>query len=267
MQSHSVQFTVKFRASTDVSGLAVTGDGKVLTGSSRMLDREAGFYAVRWKTDESFLGDATIVRLELVGSQVAGRRSGRLRHRWDQEARFSEVGASVDAPAARGQQGRLGRRARPQHRAPARPVQRCHQAGRGAKPEMAARRNRPRSRCRRVVRHSRLLTAGCFDDVGRLDVFRKFASNGQALRSAISRVAFSAVSWSSPSRAPREPIAGARVTVGANGGETVSFQPHRWRAIFVVSYDRLASDADLTVTVTAERRRSRRPFRKANAPR
>ena len=48
MQAHSVQFTVKFpRVEQTFQGWLFTGDGKVLTGSSRMLDREAGFYAVR----------------------------------------------------------------------------------------------------------------------------------------------------------------------------------------------------------------------------
>jgi hypothetical protein len=47
-QPHGVQFTVKFpRVEQQFQGWLFTGDGKVLTGSSRMLEREAGFYAVR----------------------------------------------------------------------------------------------------------------------------------------------------------------------------------------------------------------------------
>lgn len=47
-QPHSVQFTVKFpRVEQTFQGWLFTGDGKVLTGSSRLQEREAGFYAVR----------------------------------------------------------------------------------------------------------------------------------------------------------------------------------------------------------------------------
>jgi hypothetical protein len=47
-QPHGVQFTVKFpRVEQQFQGWLFTGDGTVLTGSSRMLEREAGFYAVR----------------------------------------------------------------------------------------------------------------------------------------------------------------------------------------------------------------------------
>lgn len=46
--SHRIQFTIKFPRTEQVfQGWLFTGDGKYLTGSSRMLDREAGFYAVR----------------------------------------------------------------------------------------------------------------------------------------------------------------------------------------------------------------------------
>ncbi len=45
---HSVQFTVKFpRSEQTFTGFLFTGDGQVLTGSSRLQEREAGFYAVR----------------------------------------------------------------------------------------------------------------------------------------------------------------------------------------------------------------------------
>ena len=48
MPPHSIHFTVKFpRAEQTFDGWLFTGDGKVLTGSSRLLDREAGFYALR----------------------------------------------------------------------------------------------------------------------------------------------------------------------------------------------------------------------------
>ncbi|HXG12510.1 MAG TPA: hypothetical protein VNK04_22330 [Gemmataceae bacterium] len=45
---HKITFTVKFpRTEQTFQGWLFTGDGKYLTGSSRLLDREAGFYAVR----------------------------------------------------------------------------------------------------------------------------------------------------------------------------------------------------------------------------
>ncbi|MFL5242484.1 MAG: hypothetical protein ACJ8FY_10285 [Gemmataceae bacterium] len=45
---YSIQFTIKFPRSEQVfQGWLFTGDGKALCGSSRMQDREAGFYAVR----------------------------------------------------------------------------------------------------------------------------------------------------------------------------------------------------------------------------
>jgi hypothetical protein len=45
---HSIQFTVKLpRVEQTFQGWLFTGDAKALTGSSRMADREAGFYAVR----------------------------------------------------------------------------------------------------------------------------------------------------------------------------------------------------------------------------
>jgi hypothetical protein len=45
---HSIQFTVKFpRSEQAFQGWLFTGDGKYLTGSSRLNDREAGFFAVR----------------------------------------------------------------------------------------------------------------------------------------------------------------------------------------------------------------------------
>ena len=45
---HSVQFTVKFpRVEQTFQGWLFTGDGKYLTGSSRLGEREAGFFAVR----------------------------------------------------------------------------------------------------------------------------------------------------------------------------------------------------------------------------
>src|SRR5262249_19316379 len=47
-QPNAISFTVKFpRVEQTFQGWLFTGDGKVLTGSSRMLEREAGFYAVR----------------------------------------------------------------------------------------------------------------------------------------------------------------------------------------------------------------------------
>jgi hypothetical protein len=48
MPAHSIQFTVKFpRTEQEFRGMLFTGDGKALAGTSRMLEREAGFYAVR----------------------------------------------------------------------------------------------------------------------------------------------------------------------------------------------------------------------------
>jgi hypothetical protein len=45
---HAFQFTIQFpRSEQTFQGWMFTGDGKVLTGSSKLLDREAGFYAVR----------------------------------------------------------------------------------------------------------------------------------------------------------------------------------------------------------------------------
>jgi hypothetical protein len=48
MPQHSIQFTIKYpRTEETFQGWLFTGDGKALTGTSRMLDHEAGFYAVR----------------------------------------------------------------------------------------------------------------------------------------------------------------------------------------------------------------------------
>jgi hypothetical protein len=45
---HSIQFTVRFPRSEQIfQGWLFTGDGQVLTGTSRLLEREAGFYARR----------------------------------------------------------------------------------------------------------------------------------------------------------------------------------------------------------------------------
>jgi hypothetical protein len=45
---HSVSFTIRFpRSEQTFQGWLFTGDGKALTGYSRLLTREAGFYAVR----------------------------------------------------------------------------------------------------------------------------------------------------------------------------------------------------------------------------
>jgi hypothetical protein len=45
---HSIQFTVQFpNAEQLFQGCLFTGDGKALTGTSRMAEREAGFYALR----------------------------------------------------------------------------------------------------------------------------------------------------------------------------------------------------------------------------
>lgn len=46
--AHRLAFTIRFpQAAQTFQGWLFSGDGKVLTGSSRLLDREAGFYAVR----------------------------------------------------------------------------------------------------------------------------------------------------------------------------------------------------------------------------
>jgi hypothetical protein len=46
--SYSIQFTVKFpRAEQTFQGWMFTGDGQALTGTSRLAEREAGFYARR----------------------------------------------------------------------------------------------------------------------------------------------------------------------------------------------------------------------------
>jgi hypothetical protein len=48
MPRYAVQFTIKFpRTEQQFQGWLFTGDGKYLTGSSRMQEREAGFVAVR----------------------------------------------------------------------------------------------------------------------------------------------------------------------------------------------------------------------------
>jgi len=46
--SHTIQFTVKFPRSVQTfQGWMFTGDGKAITGTSRLVQHEAGFYAVR----------------------------------------------------------------------------------------------------------------------------------------------------------------------------------------------------------------------------
>jgi hypothetical protein len=46
--AHSLRFTIKFpRTEQTFHGFLFTGDARALAGSSQMLDREAGFYAVR----------------------------------------------------------------------------------------------------------------------------------------------------------------------------------------------------------------------------
>ena len=46
--AHTIQFTVVFpRAEQTFQGWMFTGDGKAITGSTRLVEREAGFYAVR----------------------------------------------------------------------------------------------------------------------------------------------------------------------------------------------------------------------------
>jgi hypothetical protein len=48
MPKHSIQFTVKFpRSEQTFQGWLFTGDAQILTGTSRLLEREAGFYARR----------------------------------------------------------------------------------------------------------------------------------------------------------------------------------------------------------------------------
>ena len=45
---HLVEFTVTFpRAVQNFRGMLFTGDGRVITGTSRLQERETGFYAVR----------------------------------------------------------------------------------------------------------------------------------------------------------------------------------------------------------------------------
>jgi hypothetical protein len=45
---HSIQFSIRFpRSRQEFQGWMFTGDAKAITGSSRMQEREAGFYAVR----------------------------------------------------------------------------------------------------------------------------------------------------------------------------------------------------------------------------
>lgn len=45
---HSIQFTIKFpRSRQEFTGWLFTGDGKAMTGTSKILERESGFYAVR----------------------------------------------------------------------------------------------------------------------------------------------------------------------------------------------------------------------------
>src|SRR5262249_6371324 len=49
---HSIQFTIKFPRTEQVfQGWLFTGDGKALTGSARMQDRETGFYALRMEQE------------------------------------------------------------------------------------------------------------------------------------------------------------------------------------------------------------------------
>jgi hypothetical protein len=46
--SHAIEFTVKLpRVEQTFKGMLFTGNGQILTGTSRMNDREAGFYAKR----------------------------------------------------------------------------------------------------------------------------------------------------------------------------------------------------------------------------
>jgi hypothetical protein len=46
--THALQFTIKFpRAEQIFQGMMFTGDGRVIAGTSRLQERESGFYAVR----------------------------------------------------------------------------------------------------------------------------------------------------------------------------------------------------------------------------
>jgi hypothetical protein len=48
MPKHTIRFTIKFPRSEQVfQGCLFTGDGQILTGTSRLQEREAGFYAKR----------------------------------------------------------------------------------------------------------------------------------------------------------------------------------------------------------------------------
>jgi hypothetical protein len=48
MALHAIQFTIKFpRSEQTFQGWLFTGDARAMTGSSRLLDRQAGFYAER----------------------------------------------------------------------------------------------------------------------------------------------------------------------------------------------------------------------------
>jgi hypothetical protein len=45
---HAVSFSIKFPATTQTfTGYMFTGDGKAIAGTTKMLEREAGFYAER----------------------------------------------------------------------------------------------------------------------------------------------------------------------------------------------------------------------------
>ena len=49
---HAVQFTIKFPQTEQVfQGWMFTGNGKAITGSSRLQNRETGFYALRVEQD------------------------------------------------------------------------------------------------------------------------------------------------------------------------------------------------------------------------
>jgi len=48
MPKHAVTFTIRYPATTQsFTGYMFTGDGKAIAGTTKMLEREAGFYAVR----------------------------------------------------------------------------------------------------------------------------------------------------------------------------------------------------------------------------
>ena len=48
MPKHAVSFTIKFPATTETfTGFMFTGDAKAIAGTTKMLEREAGFYAER----------------------------------------------------------------------------------------------------------------------------------------------------------------------------------------------------------------------------